>query len=44
MNELYEHHQIIVDPGQIPVRIDIYISKRLDNITRSQVQKAAKEI
>ena len=40
--ELYLHHHIIVDAGQSPMRIDSYISMKLENISRTQVEKAAK--
>ncbi len=40
--ELFEHHKIVVDSGQSPMRIDTYVSQRLENISRTQVEKAAK--
>ena len=43
MGELYEHHTLIVEAGQKSERIDVYITRRLENISRTQVQKAAKE-
>ena len=40
--ELFEHHKIIVDAGQTPMRIDTYVAQRLENISRTLVEKAAK--
>jgi 23S rRNA pseudouridine1911/1915/1917 synthase len=39
--ELYEHHRFIVDPGQSLLRIDKYLSSRLENVSRTRVQEAA---
>ncbi len=41
--ELFLHHHIIVDGGQSPERIDVYISHKLENISRTKIAKAAKE-
>lgn len=41
-DELYEHHRIIVDPGQSPMRIDKFIFNRIENASRNKVQQAAK--
>jgi len=40
--ELYEHHNIVVDPGQTPVRIDKYLFGKIINVSRNKVQQAAK--
>lgn len=40
-NELYEHHRIEVDPGQTPIRIDKFLTNRLEQISRSRIQQAA---
>ena len=40
--ELYTHHEINVDPKQQSVRIDSFIAKRIANISRTQIEKAAK--
>ncbi len=40
--KLYIHHEIKVDPKQESVRIDSFIANRLSNISRTQVEKAAK--
>jgi 23S rRNA pseudouridine1911/1915/1917 synthase len=41
-DQLYLHHHLIVDKGQSPVRIDTYVSTHLENVSRTQVEKAAK--
>jgi 23S rRNA pseudouridine1911/1915/1917 synthase len=39
--ELFEHHRFIVDPGQSLVRIDKYLSDRMENTSRTRIQTAA---
>jgi len=39
--ELFEHFRFSVDRGQSPVRIDKYISARMEETSRSRVQNAA---
>jgi len=39
---LYEHYRIQVDPGQTLMRIDKFLTNRLENISRNRVQNAAK--
>ena len=39
--ELYEHFRITVDPGQSQIRVDKYLSNRIDNASRSRIQAAA---
>ncbi len=41
--ELYEHHRIVVDPGQELLRIDKFLMDRLPNVTRSKVQSGIKD-
>ena len=41
MEELYEHHRIVVDQGQQVMRIDKYLVNRLLNVSRSKIQAAA---
>jgi 23S rRNA pseudouridine1911/1915/1917 synthase len=41
--ELYEHHRFIVDKGQGLLRIDKFLMLRMENISRSRIQKAADE-
>ena len=40
-SELYEHHRIVVDRGQQPIRIDRYLSDRLAGSSRTRIQHAA---
>lgn len=40
--ELYEHHNIVVDSGQTPLRIDKFLFNKIVNVTRNKVQQAAK--
>jgi 23S rRNA pseudouridine1911/1915/1917 synthase len=39
--DLYEHFSIIVDPGQTAERIDSFLTRRIQNATRTKIQKAA---
>jgi 23S rRNA pseudouridine1911/1915/1917 synthase len=39
--ELFEHYRFIVDPGQSLLRIDRYLSARIENISRTRIQNAA---
>ena len=41
-SELYEHHRIVVDPGQEALRIDKFLFNRIENVSRNKVQQAAK--
>ncbi|PIF05289.1 MAG: RNA pseudouridine synthase [Draconibacterium sp.] len=38
---LYEHYRLTVDAGQSPVRIDKFLSNRINNASRSRLQQAA---
>lgn len=40
--ELYEHHRITVDRGQETMRLDKYLQMRLEGISRTKIQAAAK--
>ena len=40
-DELFEHHRITVDKGQSIVRIDKFLTNRLENTSRNRVQNAA---
>jgi len=40
--EMYEHFRFVVDPGQGLLRIDKYLSARIENASRNKVQIAAK--
>ncbi len=39
--ELFEHFRFLVDPGQSLLRIDRYLSDRMENISRTRIQNAA---
>ncbi len=39
--ELFEHHRFVVDPGQSLLRIDKYLSDRMENTSRTRIQNAA---
>ncbi|MBN2668395.1 MAG: RluA family pseudouridine synthase [Bacteroidales bacterium] len=39
--ELYEHYSFIVDKGQSALRIDKFLSDRLENASRTKIQQAA---
>lgn len=40
-SELFEHFKIVVDKGQAPVRLDKFLTTRIQNATRTKVQYAA---
>ncbi len=40
--EMYEHHRIVADAGQAPMRIDKYLFNRIINVSRNKIQNAAK--
>lgn len=40
--ELYEHHRLVADPGQQPLRVDKFVSNLIGQISRSKLQAAAK--
>lgn len=37
--DLYEHHRITADKGQSPMRLDKFVTMRIENATRTKVQK-----
>ena len=39
--QLYEHLRMEVDRGQVPVRIDKYMSEHVQHSSRNRIQKAA---
>lgn len=41
--DLYLHHEIKVDAGQAPQRLDIYLRRMLGDISRTRIQLAADE-
>ena len=40
--ELFEHHRIVADPGQAPLRVDKFIINRVAHLSRNKLQTAAK--
>lgn len=39
---LFEHFRFVADKGQSPVRIDVFLQDRIENISRNKIQNAAK--
>ncbi len=39
--ELYEHFRFVVDKGQEPLRIDLYLMARISHASRNRIQNAA---
>ena len=39
--EMYEHYKLIVDPGQMLLRVDKYLVNRIEHASRSRIQAAA---
>ncbi|GAA4111865.1 RluA family pseudouridine synthase [Aquimarina addita] len=42
-DDLYEHHNIIAKPGQVPLRVDKFLMNFIENATRNKIQQAAKD-
>lgn len=40
-NPLYEHYRCVVDPGQSPVRVDKFLTDRMNGTSRNRIQQAA---
>lgn len=43
LEELYEHHRIVVDPKQETLRLDKFLMDRLPNVTRNKLQAGIKD-
>ena len=41
-DEFQDHLEIIIDPGQVPIRIDKFLVDRMRNATRNRIQNAIK--
>lgn len=39
--ELFEHHKFVADPGQTILRVDKFLTVRIENISRNKIQEAA---
>jgi 23S rRNA pseudouridine1911/1915/1917 synthase len=37
---IYEHHRVSVDPGQAPLRVDVFLTDKLKQVTRSRIKSA----
>ena len=42
-DELFEHHRIVADAHQAPLRLDKFLMDRLPNVSRNRVQSGIKE-
>lgn len=40
-NDLYEHYRFTADKGQEPLRVDKFLMNRIENATRTKIQKGA---
>ncbi len=40
VDELYEHHRIVVDKGQSLLRVDKFLMNRMENVSRNRLQNA----
>lgn len=40
-DELFEHHRLVADAGQKPLRVDKFLHNRLPNTSRNKIQQAA---
>jgi len=40
--ELFEHHHLTADPGQVPLRVDKFVLNLVSNMSRTRLQGAAK--
>ena len=41
--ELFEHHKILADKGQEPLRVDKFLMNRIEGISRNKIQQAAND-
>ncbi len=41
-DELFIHHEVKVDPGQTPIRIDKFLLEKIEKISRNRLQNAIK--
>jgi 23S rRNA pseudouridine1911/1915/1917 synthase len=39
---LFEHFRFTADKGQSPIRVDVFLQDRIENISRNRIQQAAK--
>ena len=43
IEEIYEHHKIVADKGQEPLRVDKFLLNRLDGTSRNKIQQSAEQ-
>lgn len=43
IEELYEHHKVVADKGQEPLRVDKFLLSRLENTSRNKIQQSAEQ-
>ena len=42
-NQLYEHHKVVADKGQEPLRVDKFLLNRIEGTSRNKLQQAASD-
>jgi len=42
-DELFEHFRIVADPGQTPIRLDLFVLNKITKASRNRIQNAIKE-
>ncbi len=42
-DELFEHHRLVADPNQSPLRLDKFLMDRLPNVSRNRLQAGIRE-
>ena len=40
-SDLFEHFRFVVDRGQTPVRIDVFLTNRIEHVSRNKIQQTA---
>ena len=43
IEELYEHHKVVADKGQEPLRVDKFLLNRLEDTSRNKIQNSAEQ-
>ena len=43
IEEFYEHHNIVADKGQEPLRVDKFLLNRLEGTSRNKIQQSAEQ-
>lgn len=43
IKQLFSRYEFIIDPGQEPIRVDLFLVNRIEQVTRTKVQKAILE-